>query len=91
MQPHEDLEEVSIGKIISEEIEGLFTSLERIAYIKNESAQITKNNEFTTEVGYALIDRLEINPNNTYPVLNSLYNELMKFASLPSEHNWGKF
>lgn len=86
----EDVERY-IATIITEQVEGLITSLAKHMFITKESIKISKDNRFTPEICKELTNRLGLDPYDPRPVLDQLYHELLSFVSLtPRERVWGK-
>lgn len=81
----------NIKTIITEQVEGLITSLAKHTFTTKESIKISKDNRFTPEICKDLTNRLGLDPYDPRPVLDQLYHELFGFVSLtPRERVWGK-
>ncbi len=88
------IEELSLSDItsfITEQIEGFLSNLAKRSDETKEPIKLTNSGRFTAEICRELVDRLELDAYNPQPVLERLYLELVKFASLvPRDRFWGR-
>ena len=84
------IHEQDMSTIISSEIEDFFTSIARRISITGEQVQISKDDQFTPEIYFELLECLELDPYGATTVLVLLYSELIQFANTTRVRKWGK-
>lgn len=80
-----------LEEIISREVEDFLTYWANRIELANEAKNISEKGQFTPDVSRSLIDRLQLDPRDPYPVLDQLFVELFELVCrLNLERSWGK-